>query len=627
MHLDRPVRFFCLPLLLAVTSSHAQTPSPITLSVDATQAQNQILHAQLQMPVHPGPLTLYYPKWIAGMHEPSGPIANLTGLRFSANNQNIPWRRDLLDVFTFHVDIPDGVDHLTVSFDYIEPSGILGSVNGIATDKLLALNWYAVALYPAGTPVSQLTYQARLQLPSGWNYGTALHASSSRAESGGPIEFEPVSLSRLIDSPLLAGQYYRTIDLTPPGEPVHHEIDIVAESEAALNMSPDLRQGLTNLVAQSGRLFGSRHYREYHFLLTLSDHTAHFGVEHHESNDSRLGERALLSPDSPREVGSLLAHEFAHSWSGKFRRPAGEDVLDFQQPMKTDLLWVYEGSTSYFGDLLCARSGLWTPQDYRQAIAVYAASLGVGRPGRTWRPVLDTAVAVPGMFEGSGWLSWRRGSDYYEEGELIWLNVAARIHNLSHGQKSFDDFARQFYGGPNQGPELKPYAFEDLVAALNQTVPNNWADFLNTQLESTSGNAPLAGLNESGWNLTFTAQPITGERASRRTSSSTFSLGLTLSTDGTVSDSVYNGPAFKAGIAPGMKVVGVNGRVYTPDVLSDFIKSSKDQSKSLELLVIDNDYYRTCKIEYEGGEKYPHLIRNDYPDYLTELLKPLANGK
>ena len=228
------------------------------------------------------------------------------------------------------------------------------------------------------------------------------------------------------------------------------------------------------------------------------------------------------------------------------------------------------------------------------------------------------------MFGGGGWLSWRRGSDYYEEGELIWLNVATQIHDLSHGQKSFDDFARLFYGGPNQGPEIKPYAFEDLVAALNQTVPFNWADFLNAQLDSTSAAAPLAGIQASGWNLTFTSEPISGERASRGITSTTFSLGLSLAADGTVSDAVYNGAAFKAGIAPGMKVVGVNGRVYTPEVLSDFIKASKDERTSLEFLVIDDDYYRTCKLQYQGGEKYPHLIRNDSkPDYLTELLKPL----
>lgn len=618
----RGSRFLLLAFLAGSISG--QTQSPITVSVDAAHAQEKILHTRLEIPVHAGALTLYYPKWIAGMHEPSGPIGNLAGLRFEANGRSIPWRRDLLDVFTFHLNIPDGVERLTVSFDYLEAAGGTGSINGIATDKLMTLNWYTVVLYPAGTPVSKLTYEVDLRLPEGWRYGTALHSLPSDAGArNGIVRFEPVSLSRLIDSPVIAGEYYNAVDITPLGEPIHHEIDIVADSSAALAVSDDFRKELTNLVAESGKLFGSRHYSEYHFLLTLSDHTAHFGVEHHESNDSRLAERALLSAGSMRDAGALLAHEFAHSWSGKFRRPAGEDVPDYQTPMKTDLLWVYEGSTSYFGDLLAARSGLWTAEQYRQALASYAASLGVGRPGRTWRPVLDTAVAVPGMF-GGGWLSWRRGSDYYEEGELMWLDVATRIHELSQGKKSFDDFARLFYGGPNHGPELKAYAFEDLVNALNQIVSYEWTELLNHELDSTSAEAPLAGIEASGWKLTFTNEPIAGERVSRGIGSSTFSLGLTLAADGTVTDAVYNGAAFKAGIAPGMKVVGVNGRVYTPDVLADVIKSSKDESKTIELLVIDDDYYRTCKLEYGGGEKYPHLIReNSKPDYLTELLKPV----
>ena len=613
--------WFFVVIWVSLLRLGAQTLPTIMLSVDATHAPDKLLRVREEIPAHAGPLTLYYPKWIAGMHEPAGPIANLTGLTFTVGSRSIPWRRDLSDVFTFHVDVPAGVDRLSAAFDYLEPSGVSGPTNGMASDKLMVLNWYQVVLYPAGVPVAQLSYKADLMLPRGWHYGTALKGSTTNEP--GKVEFQVSALSRLVDSPLIAGEYYRAIDLTPPGEPIHHEIDIVAESEAALAMPDELRKGLTNVVAESGKLFGSRHYGEYHFLLTLSDHTAHFGVEHHESNDSRLGERALISPGAAHEGGALLSHEFAHSWCGKFRRPAGEDVADFQSSMKTDLLWVYEGSTSYFGDLLAARSGLWSQEDYQQALASYAASLGIGRPGRTWRSVLDTAIAVPGMFGGGGWQNWRRGSDYYEEGELIWLEAATIIHDQSHGRKSFDDFAREFYGGPNEGPQMKPYTFEDVVAGLNNTVPYKWADFLNARLNSTSAEAPQAGIEAAGWRLTFTREPIKNERSSRAISSSTYSLGLSLSGDGTVSDAVYEGLAFKAGIAPGMKVAGVNGRVYSQDILTDAIKATGESARSIELLVIDDDYYRICKIEYQGGERYPHLIRNDEKaDYLAELLKP-----
>ncbi len=610
-------------LLLGVACLKGQTPPTISLTVDATQAPEKVLRTHMELAVNPGPLTFYYPKWIPGLHEPVGPIANVTGLKFTANGKTIPWRRDLLDVFTFHVDVPQGARQLEISFDYLEPSGMGGPAAGTATDKLMVLNWNQVLLYPAGIPAARLIYKPKLQLPPGWRFGTALHTA---AQSGGDVDFEPVSLERLVDSPLVAGQYYRAIDLTPPGEPIHHEIDIVAESEAALAMPAEVQRGMTNLVAETGKLFGSRHYREYHFLLTLSDHTGHFGVEHHESNDSRLPERVFLSPGAARELGGLLAHEFAHSWSGKFRRPKDESTPDYEAPMETDLLWVYEGNTSYLGNVLATRSGLWGPEDYHQSIASTAANLGPGRPGRTWRPVLDTAVALPGMFAGGGgWGNWRRGSDYYEEGELIWIEVASIIHNQSHGEKSFDDFARLFYGGANNGPEAKPYTFDELVQTLNRVVPYGWADFLNSRLMSTSAEAPLGGIEGSGWKLDFTSKPARGGRTARGFSSTTFSLGLSLTADGTVSDAIYDGPAFKAGISPGMKVVGVNGRVYTADILADAIKASKNTSQAIQLLVIDDDYYKTCAVDYHDGERYPHLVRDaSKPDYLDEMLKPLA---
>ncbi len=619
------LRFVLLVAVAALLESAPAFAGPeqtISLRVDATQAPEKILRIHMIIPAAPGPLTLYYPKWIQGVHAPVGPISNLTGLKISANGKPLPWKRDALDVFTFHVDVPPGAKQAEVSFDYLESGGPAGS----ATAKLLDLNWYPVLLYPAGAPSSQIVFKPTLQLPPGWKFGTALPVENQSATE---IAFEPVALDRLLDSPVIAGEYYRVLDLTPSGEPIHHEIDIVADSEAALAMSPEVQKGLTNVVAETGKLFGSRHYRQYHFLLTLSDHTPHFGVEHHESNDSRLPERVLLSPGAAREVGGLLAHEFAHSWSGKFRRPKGLSTPDFQTPLQTELLWVYEGNTSYLGDLLAERSGLWTADDYRQALASYAANLGPGRPGRSWRPVLDTAVAIPGMFTGGpdmgGWASWRRGMDYYEEGELLWLEAATVIHDQSHGQKSLEDFFHIFYGGPNNGPVLKPYTFDELMQTLNQVVKYDWAGFWNSRLNSTSPEPPAGGIEASGWKLAFTSEPTLPGRISRGISDSTFTIGLNLNKEGVVSDAIFGGPAFKAGLAPGMKVAGVNGRVFTPEILDDAIKASKNTARPVELLVIVNDYYKTCAIDYHGGERYPHLIRiPDKPDYLDELLKPEA---
>jgi predicted metalloprotease with PDZ domain len=600
----------------------AQSDQAISLTVDASQAPLKIIRAHIVMPVKAGPLTLYYPKWIPGEHAPDGPIANLTGLKFSADGKTIPWDRDLLDVFTFHVDVPTGAEHLDISFDYLEPAGSGAYTAGAsATDKLVVLSWNQFVLYPAGTFVERLSYETKLILPQGWKFGTPLEIAN---QSGNQVSFKPVPLNRLVDSPVVAGEYYRVLDITPPGEPIHHEIDIVADSEAALNMSPEVQQGMVNLVAESGKLFGTRHYRDYHFLLTLSDHVAHFGLEHHESNDSRLPERVLLGPDAGYSVGGLLAHEFVHSWNGKFRRPADLSTPYYEVPMKTDLLWVYEGLTDYLGPMLAARSGLWTPAQYHEVIAGISASLGPGRPGRTWRPLLDTAVAEPGLGFARGWFNWRRGTDYYDEGDLIWLEVATIINRESHGQKSIDDFCHLFHGGTNDGPQLKTYTFEELLSALNSIAPYDWAGYFHEKLTSTSPDAPVGGIENGGWKVVYTDQPskLPGRRGG---AGDAYSIGLQVGDDGQVSDSIVGSPAYKAGITSGMKVAAVNGRVYTQELLEDAIKDSKDAANPIVLLVIVDDYYKTAAIDYHGGQRYPHLVRDETkPDYLDDLIKAHA---
>jgi predicted metalloprotease with PDZ domain len=616
------ISFLTIFIALTTPALAAQSSQTISLTVDATQAPIKLVHSHIIMPVKSGPLTLYYPKWIPGEHGPNGPIANVTGLKFSADGKTIPWQRDLLDNFTFHVDVPEGVDRLDADFDYIEPTASGAYTAGAsATAKLEVISWNQNVLYPAGTPADELTYEAKLILPEGWKFGTALPIAN---QSGNQASFKPVSLERLVDSPVIAGEYYRAIDITPPGEPIHHEIDMAADSEAALAMPPELKAGMINLVAESGKLFGARHYRDYHFLLTLSDHVAHFGLEHHESNDSRLPERVMLEPTGAFSVGGLLAHEFVHSWNGKFRRPADLTTPDYEVPMKTDLLWVYEGLTDYFGPMLAARSGLWTQEQYHDVLASISAALGPGRPGRTWRPLLDTAVGQLGGF-GRGWMNWRRGSDYYDEGDLIWLEVATIINRETHGQKTIDDFAHSFHGGQNNGPEIKTYTFEEVVTALNSIAPYDWAGFFHQKLTSTSPDAPVGGIENGGWKVVYTEKPskVPGRRGG---AGDAYSIGLQVGEDGSVTDSIVGGLAFKAGITSGMKVVAVNSRVYTHDLLQDAIKASKDTANPIVLLVIVDDYYKTCTIDYHGGERYPHLQRDDSkPDYLDDLIKPHAS--
>jgi len=610
--------FLCLVAVSFLAAPAVLAAESIPLTVDATRTQQKILRVHELIPVQPGPLTLYYPKWIPGEHRPDGPIASLTGLKFEADGKTVPWLRDLKDAFSFHLDIPAGVSHLDARFDFIEPVG------NSASDKLMVIEWNDVVLYTASTPAEQQSYEARLMLPNGWKFGTSLPIEN---QSGNEVTFKPISLDMLVDSPVIAGEYYRAIDITPAGEPIHHEIDMAADSEAALNMSPENQKAMVNLVAESGKLFGTRHYRDYHFILALSDHVAHFGLEHHESNDSRLPERALLMPNSGMLVGGLLAHEFVHSWNGKFRRPADLTVPYYEEPMETDLLWGYEGLTDFLGPMLAARSGLWTAEQYHDHMANIAAALGPGRPGRTWRPLLDTAVGEPTLGFARGWSTWRRGTDYYDEGDLLWLEVATIIHRESHGQKSIDDFCQAFHGGPNNGAEVKKYTFDELVGALNAIAPFDWATFFNTRLNSTAADAPVGGIENGGWKVVFNNQPArSGER--RAPPADVYSIGLQLGADGTVGDALVGSPAFEAGISSGMKVIGVNGRVFTQESLDDAIKACKENSQPISLLVVVDDYIHTFTINYHGGEKYPHLVRVDErPNYLDELIKPGAASK
>jgi predicted metalloprotease with PDZ domain len=601
--------------------------SPITLEVDAAQAPKKIIHTRMAIPVSPGPLTLYYPKWIPGEHAPDGPIVNLTGLKFTGNGKTIPWRRDLVDMFAFHLDVPQGVSVLDATFDYVEPESTSGFTAGAsATDRLVVISWNQNLLYPAGRLAQEITFKASLKLPEGWQFGTPLPVAR---EEGNEIEFKPASLNRLVDSPVSAGRFYRVVDVTPPGEPIHHEIDLAADSEAALAMSPELKQRYTNLVAETGKLFGARHYRDYHFLFTLSDHVAHFGLEHHESDDSRVEEFSLIEPALRLNMLTLLPHEFVHSWNGKFRRPKDLSSAYYEEPMKTDMLWVYEGLTEYLGGILTVRSGLWTPDEYRENLALIGAGHGPARPGRAWRPLLDTAADAQDLYGAPDeWANWRRGVDFYDEGVLLWLEVNSIISRETHGKESLDDFCRLFYGGPNDGPQLKPYTFQDLVEALGRIAPYDWADFFHKRLNSISPDAPLGGIEGSGWKVVYTSvEPalLQNSETVHNDIDESYSIGLLLKNDGTVEDSIVTKPAYLAGISPGTKVIAVNGRQFTPQVLRLALRAGTTSKEPLSLLILNDDYYRTCTINYHGGEVFPHLVREaGSPDLLDEILKPLS---
>ena len=617
----------CFCLLLSFLSNLAGAQS-MQLSVDLSDAFRNIYHSRLTIAVKAGPLTLVYPEWIPGNHRPAGPIANVTGVKMEAGGQTLAWQRDPVDMYAFHVDVPGGASELQVSLDTITNDGSAGASGPSATTNVLDLNWNQVVLYPQGVSSDAVQVTASVTPPQGWKFGTALPvAAVTKGGTNEFIGFRPVSLTTLIDSPLIAGDHYRKIELTKPGETPVHVIDMVSESDAGLAMTPADEAAYRKLVAETGALFGARHYLEYHFLLTLSDEAGHHAVEHHQSSDNSVGERTLTDSDLHLMEAGLLPHEFTHSWNGKYRRPAGLATRNYQDPMLGDLLWVYEGLTEYLGEVLTARSGLWTPEQYRESLAETGAMLD-HRAGRAWRPLEDTARSVQILrMQGPEWQSWRRGLDYYPEGALIWLEVDTTIRQQSHGQKSLDDFCKLFYGGESGPPNVVPYTFDDLVRALNQVVAYDWAGLLKERVNSTNPRAPLGGIERGGWRVVYNEQPNvfirTGEKL-RKSVDASYSLGFVVKEDGRFSDVIYGSPAYAVGIGPGMKLVAINGRAWSREVLQDVLRASKDSKQTIDLLVENAKFFKTYSIAYHDGIRNPHLERSEGADVLGGILQPLT---
>jgi predicted metalloprotease with PDZ domain len=603
----------------------AQTKAPsVKISVDASEAPRKIFHAQLTIPATPGTLTLYYPKWIPGEHAPDGPIDDLAGLKFTGNGQILKWRRDLADNFTIHVEVPAGVNEVNASLDFLSPATPEAgfSAGSSATAALTIISWNQLLLYPKGWTADEIMYTASIRLPEGWKFGTSLPIAS---QSGSEINFAPISLTLLVDGPILAGKFLKVVQLnegqTPPAE-----MDIAADSAAALEVPAEVWTQYRNLEAQAGKLFGARHYRDYHFLYTLSDHVAHFGLEHHESDDSRVAERGLVDEKLRGLYAGLLPHEYVHSWNGKYRRPIGLATPDYEKPMQDDLLWVYEGLTSYLGDVLTARSGLWKPEEFREDIADIAGRLD-HEPGRTWRNLQDTADAASDLyFSPNSWGSWRRGTDFYDEDVLNWLWVDTIIRQQTKGQKSIDDFCHLFHGAPSGPPMVKPYTFDEVVDTLNQVAPYDWRGFWTERLTTHNGNAPLGGIEGSGWKVVYNdtrSETVKAAEDNSKWINASYSIGLLIKEEGGIVDTIEGSPAAVAGIGPGMKLVAVNGRAFSTDVLRDALTAGKTGSEPLELLIENTEYFKTYKLDYHGGEKYPHLVRDDStPDMLSDIIKP-----
>jgi predicted metalloprotease with PDZ domain len=612
-------------VLLAFNLAAAAAAQTATVELDAREAPRHVLHAHLVVPARPGPLTLVYPKWIPGEHGPTGPLNGVVGLHFKSQGQELEWHRDPLEMFAFHLDVPAGATAVEADLDFVPPVGEGGfSAGPSVTQELAVISWNQVVLYPQGRPSDQITYQASLRLPAGWSYATALPVTEGTGEV---VRFGPVSLTTLVDSPILAGSHLAKVAL-PTGEGPAHEIDIAADSAAALELPAGFAEAYARLPEEAGALFGARHYRHYQWLLSLSDHVEHFGLEHHESSDDRTWEKTLGGEGRRRGLASLLSHEYVHSWNGKYRRPAGLATPDYQPPMIGELLWVYEGLTQHLGLLLAARSGLWTPEYYRERVALIAARLDL-TPGRAWRPLGDTAVAAQILYGSpTEWRAWRRGTDFYDESVLVWLEADATIRRQTQGRRSLDDFCRRFHGGQSGPPAIRPYTLDEVVNTLNEVAPFDWRGFFRDRIYKVEPRAPLGGIEADGWRLVYNETPNQGVKDQEEQNERhdwTFSLGLQADKDGKIVDVIPGLPAAQAGMSPGMKLLAVNGRNWTPEVVQAALRASKTAPGPIEIAAQDGETVRTYRLDYHGGERYPHLERDPgRPDVLTEVLRPLA---
>ncbi len=602
--------------------------TPIQITADLSDAPRKLYHAEVDLPVSAGPLTLTTPQWIPGTHQPAGPAQWITGVVFTANGQSIPWRRDDVDLYEFHIMIPQGVTTLHAHLDCI--------VTARVSQKLAVLEWEKLLLYPANTPVRDIPIQPSLKVPPGWGIGTALTPVGSGPypvpAAGSTTRFAATNVEQLEDSPVITGEYFHEFPLAPTITPKHY-LDVASDYPEDSKMRPATLAEVANLVREADALYGSHHYHVYHFLLTLSDVAGGEGLEHGQSSDNGVGEKGYANDAHQLREADLLSHEFTHSWNGKYRRPVGLYQPDFATPQQGAMLWVYEGMTEYLGNVLAARSGLKNQAQYRDILARTAAGLDY-TPGRTWRPTEDTAVAASILRGGNpAWANWKRGQDYYFEGELLWLDADTLIRKLTKNKKSLNDFEKIFLGkGGNTGSLIVPYTFGELVQDLNEVVPYDWATFLHDRVDKINPRADMAGIEQGGYKLVYKDKPNASERmlatAGGHRSGGVdcwFSIGLRIGNDGNIADVRWNGPADRAQLAPGEKIIAVDGQIFSSDALRDAIRKAKGTTEPIHLIVQADSFVHNAEIDYHDGERYPALERvAGTPDYLDDITKPLT---
>jgi len=604
----------------------AAPKTPIQITANLTDAPRKLYHAEVDLPVTEGPLTLTTPKWIPGNHRPTGPVDDITGVVFTANGATLPWRRDDVDLYEFHVTIPKGVTTLHAHLDCIVTARI--------SQKMAVLEWEKLLLYPVNIPTRDIPIQPSLIVPAGWGVGTALTPEGSGAypvpAAGSTTKFAVTNVEQLEDSPIIAGEYFHEFPLAPEITPKHY-IDVVSDAPEDSNLRPSVIAEVSNLVREASVEYASHHYHVYHFLLTLSDVAGGEGLEHGQSSDNGVGEKGFADDNHQLAESDLLSHEFTHSWNGKYRRPATLFQADFATAQQGQLLWVYEGMTQYLGNVLAARSGLKNQAQYRDMLAMSAANLDY-KTGREWRSTEDTAIAASILRGGNpAWSNWKRGQDYYQEGELLWLDADTLIRKMTDNKKSLDDFLKVFLGlNGDTGPLIAPYTRDELIKDLNDVVPYDWAKFLHERVDLIDPRADVAGIEQGGYRLVYRDKPTKSERTMASSGGPRrggldcwYSIGLRVSNEGLIGDVRWNGPADKSRIAPGYKILAVNGHIFSNEALKDAIKSAKGSTDPIHLIVQADTFVSNFDIDYHDGERYPALERIEGTQaYLDNITAP-----
>lgn len=576
-------------------------PGRIELEIDATDIKRSIFTTRERITgISSGPMVLLFPKWLPGTHSPTGQIDKLAGLHIRSGGKEIAWTRDPVDVTAFHIDVPAGAKALDIDLQFL--SATASDQGGIVMGPdMLRLQWNSMSLYPAGYFTRQIPVRATVTYPAGWTASSGLPSKAT----GSVYTYEPTNYEVLVDSPVLAGRYFKRWELSP-----RVNLDVYADKPEELAATPEQIDAHKNLVTQAVKLFGAQHYDNYTFLLSFSDQIGGQGLEHHRSSEDGVPPGYFTKWKEGPGRRNLLPHEYVHSWDGKFRRGADLWTPDYRTPMRDSLLWVYEGQTQFWGYVLQARSGIVSKQDTLDGYAAILAQLD-NRPGRNWKPLLDTTNdPTISQRRPRGWVSYQRSEDYYNEGLLVWMEVDSILRKQSGGTKSIDDFAAKFFGLTDGDYGEVTYTFDDVVATLNAVQPYDWASLLKQRLTETGAPAPLKGFEANGYKLVYDETPtlaFKNAEAARKSTDLSYSLGLTLNKDGGITAVGWDSPAFKAGLTPGDTIVAVDGTAFSNEAMKAALTAAKTRKEPIVLLVKANDTIAPVSIDYHGGLRYPHL--------------------